>query len=235
MSLHLQRQIEKLKKQLLTLGAAVEENVNHAIRCVTERDVDLAGRVIRRDDDIDRMEIDVEEECLHTLALHQPVAFDLRYVVAVLKINNDLERIGDHAVNMAIQARMLAQESEVERLPYDLRGMGDRASRMLRMSLDALVAIDPEGARQVRQLDDEVDTIHRGMYDAVTHSCRERPHELAQMIHLLNVSKQLERVADLSCGIAKDVLYMAEGEIMRHARLRRVAEVEAAEGNGVRR
>ena len=107
----------------------MEENVNDAIRCITERDVDLAQRVIRRDDDIDRMEIDVEEECLHTLALHQPVAFDLRYVVAVLKINNDLERIGDHAVNMAIQAQMLAEESEVERVPYDLRGMGERAAR----------------------------------------------------------------------------------------------------------
>jgi len=213
---HLQRQIDKLKKMLLSLGTMVEESVHAAIDAVQSRDVEEATRVVENDRKIDEMEIEVEEECLHTLALHQPVAFDLRFVVAVLKINNELERIGDLAVHIAEQARFLAGQGRVERVPFDLVGMSRKVEWMLRTSLDALVNVDAEEATNVRKFDDKVDEIHRGMYDKVAASIRENPEHLEQMIHLLNVSRQLERLADHAVNICKDVLYMAEGEIVRH-------------------
>jgi phosphate transport system protein len=214
---HFQRQIEKIKKQLLSLGTMVEENLHQAIGAIQNRDVAAAEKVIRGDREVDEKEIDVEEECLHTLALHQPVAMDLRFLVAVLKINSDLERIGDLAVHIAEQAKFLASEGRIEHWPFDLTRMSQHVEWMLRTSLDALVNVDPSKAGQVRAVDDEVDDIHRGMYDAVTSHIREHPDEAEQMIHLLNVSRQLERTADHACNIAKDVLYLAEGEIVRHS------------------
>ncbi len=221
MPLFLQRQILSLKKMLFNLGAACEEQVRGALQAVTTRDVELAARIIEGDKKIDLMEIDVEEECLHTLALHQPVAFDLRYVVAVLKMNNDLERIGDHAKSIAEQAQFLAGEGEVSEVPFDLDGMGRRVEQMLRNALDAVVNIDAETARKVRVLDDEIDSMHAGMYDRAIQLMRDRPDQTSQMVHFINVSRQLERIADHACNIAKDVLYITEGEIPRHARLRR--------------
>src|SRR5690606_13703007 len=132
-------------------------------------------RVIEGDTKIDEMEIELEEECLHCLALDQPVAQDLRFVVACLKMNNDLERIGDLAVNLAEQAVFLAGEPRVKTPPFDIRGMGDRVELMLRKSLDAFVNQDPGEAQAVRDLDDEVDAIHRGMYDKVEEAIRNDP------------------------------------------------------------
>ncbi len=220
MAMHLQRQIEKLKKMLLSLGAMVEQSVHDSIEAVQQRDADLARGVVENDRRIDEYEIEVEEECLHTLALHQPVAFDLRFVVAVLKMNNDLERIGDHAVNVAEQAQFLASESRIDHVPFDLETMAQLVEQMLHKSLDALVNIDTEQAHAVRALDDQVDAIHRDMYDQVADAIRKHPDQLEQLIHLSNVSRQLERMADHAVNIAKDVLYMAEGEIMRHMRSR---------------
>ena len=156
MNVHFLRQIEKIKRQLLALGAMVEEALHDSIRAIQTRDVDLAISVIDGDQKIDLAEIDVEEECLHTLALYQPVATDLRLLVAVLKINHDLERIGDLAANIAEQVRFLAGEAEVERIPFDLEGMSRRVVSMLNKSLDALVNLSAEQAETVRKLDDEV-------------------------------------------------------------------------------
>lgn len=218
MSLHLQRQVNGLKKAILTLGTLVEERVADAIRAIEARDVNLANRVIESDNDVDRMEIEVEEECLHTLALHQPVAFDLRYVVAVLKINNDLERIGDLAVNIAEQAVFLANDLPLDDVPFDFPGMTSHVRRMLKMSLDALVNIDPDLAQKVRDSDDFVDAIHREVYTAVEGGIRENPHRIEQFVHMLNVSRNLERIADHTVNIAEDVIYMAKGEVLRHSR-----------------
>ena len=229
MPLFLQRQINTIKKMLLNLGTACEEQVRDSIRCVVERDVELAEQVIAGDQRIDLMEIDVEEECLHTLALHQPVAFDLRYVVAVLKMNNDLERIGDHAKSIAEQAKYLAGEGQVDVLPLDLQGMSTRAEQMLRKALDAVVNIDVELAREVRVQDDEVDIMHAGMYGRALELIRANPDQAEQMIHFVNISRQLERIADHACNIAKDVLYITEGEIPRHGRLRRALTQARAE------
>ena len=229
MAIFLQRQINQIKKMLLSLGTACEEQVRDAIQCIIDRDVERAGRVIEGDKKIDLLEIDIEEECLHTLALHQPVAFDLRYVVAVLKMNNDLERIGDHAKSIAEQARYLANQSEVNEPPFDLQAMARKAEQMLRQALDAVVNIDVELAREVRVQDDEVDIMHASMYSRAVEIIQRQPEQAEQIIHYINVSRQLERIADHACNIAKDVLYITEGEIPRHGRLRRALAHEQRE------
>jgi len=217
MSIHLQRQFDRLKKHVLQLGAMSEEAVERAIRAVHQRDVALADQVINDDQRIDLMEIDIEEECLHTLALHQPVAFDLRFVVAVLKINSDLERIADLASNVAEQAKFLSDMARPSEIPFDLTGMGRAVRGMLKNSLDALVNVDPTQAGEVVESDDRVDEIHRQMYEAIERAMRDNPHQLQQYIHLLNISRQLERMGDHCVNIAEDVLYMARGDITRHS------------------
>ena len=158
MSLHLQREMEDLKKQLLSLCALVEEQVEMAVRALVDHDAELAAAVDRRDAEIDHREVEVEEECLKALALYQPVAIDLRFVVAALKMNNDLERIGDLAVNIARKAKTLARHGSVE-IPFDLCGMWEKSRLMLRDSIDALVNRDASLAHSVCARDDEVDRI----------------------------------------------------------------------------
>ncbi len=218
MSRHLQRQIEKLKKMILALGALVEESVEAAILAVDRRDVALAEKTMADDEKVDQMEIDVEEECLHTLALHQPVAFDLRYVVAVLKINNDLERIADLAVNICKQACFLSERAPVERVPFDLGTMKSHVRRMLKDSLDALVNNDRALAERVMGMDDQVDAIHEAMYNRLAEEMQAHPEHISQLINYQNISRQLERIADHAVNIAEDVIYLASGDIHRHGR-----------------
>lgn len=232
MSLHLQRQIASLKKMILALGAQVEEAVTNAIQAIQERDPDMAQTVIDGDARIDLTEVQIEEECLHTLALHQPVAFDLRYVVAVLKINNELERIGDLAVNVAEQAVFLTQRAQLDYPPFDLPAMADLVRSMVAHSLDALVNIDVELAEQVRVRDDKVDAIHRDMYRCVENSIRGDPEMVQSYIHMLNVSRNLERMADHAVNVAEDVIYMAKGEILRHHRPHPLTDRRDGRGDG---
>ncbi|MBI1370096.1 MAG: phosphate signaling complex protein PhoU [Planctomycetes bacterium] len=219
MSIHLQRQIEKLKGMIRALSTAAEDAVDKAIMAVENRDAASAREVIEQDRKINEMEIDIEEECLHTLALHQPVAFDLRYVVAVLKINNELERIGDHAVGIAEQAVFLASEATIDSVPFNLTGMTVRVRQMLDQALEALINVDTNLAEFVRKSDDEVDAIHRQMYEQVEAAIRVHPEQVAQLVNLMNISRQLERIADLTVNIAEDVIYMARGDIARHHRI----------------
>ena len=218
MTKHFVRQIDKLKEMILSLGGLVERSVENAIRAIEDRDPALARRVIDGDRAIDLMEIDVEEECLHTLALYQPVAADLRFVVSIVKINNDLERIADLAVNLAEQAVFLADEPTADGIPFDLAGESRRVRSMLKHSLDALVNGDLKLAEAVREADSEVDQIHRDMYWQVEKAIHDNPADAARLIHLLNVSRQLERIADHTVNIAEDVIYMARGEILRHSK-----------------
>ncbi|MBI1373550.1 MAG: phosphate signaling complex protein PhoU [Phycisphaera sp.] len=216
MTVHFHRQIDKLKDMILQLGQLVERAVVDSIRAVEERNEGLARQVIDRDTEIDEMEVDIEEECLHALALHQPVAYDLRFVVAVLKINNDLERIADHAVNVAEQAKYLADEPVLEVVPYDLAGMTRRVKKMLGKALKALIDNDPDLADEVRSDDDEVDEIHSQMYSQVELAIISHPESVYQYIGLMNLSRHLERIADLTVNISEDVIYMCRGEIQRH-------------------
>ena len=215
MPMHLQREIDKLKKMILAVGAEVEQALRRAIRAVQDRDEALAGEVIEADAEIDRLEIEVEEECLKTLALHQPVAIDLRFIVAVLKINNDLERIGDLAVNIAERAASLSKTERGEQ-PFDLTGMAVKVQAMLKKSLDALVNLDADLAREVCGSDDEVDEINRSAYAQVAGGIQSHPAETARLLSFLSTCRNLERIADHCTNVAQDVIYMLEGEIVRH-------------------
>jgi phosphate transport system protein len=215
MSVHLKREIDNLKQMLLQQCSRIEEHLWKAVKGVETRDEILARQVIDQDAEIDRKEVDIEEECLKMLALYQPVAIDLRYIITALKINNDLERIGDLAVNIAERAEFLAVHEPIE-IPPDLETMAQNSQTMVRRSIDALINLDCQIAHQVCRSDDEVDSIHRQMYQHIQDRIRSRPEQLESLMHLLSVSRHLERIADHATNIAEDVIYLVEGHIIRH-------------------
>lgn len=215
MTIHLEASVETLKSKFLTLSEIVEEAVFNAAKAVWDRDVGLAKEVIRGDALIDQREVEIEEDCLRILALYQPVASDLRFIVTVLKINNDLERIGDLAANMASRAVALARLSK-EPVRFDLEDMADKTRTMLHQSLDALVRLDVGLAYQVIDADEAVDLAHRDMYKATYKLIQEDPSNTEWMILLLSISRSLERIADLATNISEDVVYLVEGKIVRH-------------------
>jgi len=215
MSKHIRREIAALKKEILTLGAAVEEILYKAMKSLEERDKALAEQVMEEDADIDQTEVEIEEDCLKVLALHQPVAIDLRLIIAILKINNDLERVGDLAVNIAERSAFLATREKIE-IPPDFMKMSELSRDMLKKSLDALVSEDSALAHKVCGMDDAVDAINREMYILIQNEIKKDPSRMESLIHLLSVSRHLERVADLATNVAEDVIYMIDGEIVRH-------------------
>ena len=215
MTTHLQREIENLKKKILYMSAEVEESLRNAVESLVKRDPKLAQQVIDSDNTMDHLEVEIEEECLKILALHQPVAVDLRFVVAVLKINSDLERIGDLAVNIAERAGYLATHDPLD-LPLDFKGMAKLVQGMLSQSIDCLVNSDTQLARLVRASDDGVDDMNRLMYTIIQDYIRDHPDRVTESIHLLSAVRHLERIADQATNIAEDVIYMVEGEIVRH-------------------
>ena len=215
MSAHLQKEVEKLKKKLLSLSAIVEDTVFQVVRSLKERDAIAAQAVIDRDTEIDDREVDIEEECQKILALHQPVAMDLRFIITVLKINAELERIGDATVNIAERVLFLVGEESIDAV-FDFPGMTGSAQHMLRKSLDALISHDVKAAYEVIAEDDEVDAMNRQMYKQVEDGIRSRPDRVESLIHLLGVSRSIERIADHATNIAEDVIYLIEGKIVRH-------------------
>lgn len=216
MSKHLIREVDNLKTQIVSLATRVEEALRAAVKSLRTRDIGEAERVIAEDQLIDRAEVDIEEECLKIMALHQPVAIDLRVVVAILKINNDLERIGDLAVNIAERAVVLSNYPDIP-TKFDFKGMGDKVQVMVRQSLDSLVGLDSELAQQVLKSDDKIDAVHREMYSQVRSEISARPDQVDYYIQLLAVSRNLERVADHATNIAEDVIYLVDGQIVRHS------------------
>ncbi len=215
MSVHLQREIERVKKSILALCAIVEDQVQLAVRSLLERDLALGHTVEDRDNDIDHREVEIEEECLKILALHQPVAIDLRFIVAAMKINNDLERIGDLAVNIARKATSFIEETQMT-IPCDIAGMWDKTQSMLRDSIDAMVNMNSSLALAVCRRDDEVDQIKRDIRVSVEEQIRREPENVRPLMRLLAVSRNLERIADCATNIAEDVIYLSEGRIVRH-------------------
>jgi phosphate transport system protein len=215
MPAHLFREIENLKKEILTLGAMAESAVREAVAAIDNRDEDAAQAVIANDTKLDEMEVQIEEDCLKTLALYQPVAIDLRFIVAVLKINNDLERVGDLAVNVAERAAFLATQPSLD-ASFDLPAMGGKALEMLKKSLDALVHLSAQQAYEVLAADDEVDAMNRRMYQIVQDGIVAHPDQTESFIHMLSASRHIERIADHATNIAEDVIYMIEGVIVRH-------------------
>ena len=216
---HFQRELDKVKKMILSLGALVEQRVNRIRQAVEERDVALAKEIAHLDHEIDDMEVEIEEECLKIIALHQPVATDLRFLVAVIKINIDLERIGDQVVNIAQRVLHIANRPTVS-FQFDYSEMAAKAETMLRMSLDSLVNQDLDLAIKVLHLDDEVDSLKDEAYDRIKEAIAEGVTEdIGYMINLLLISRHIERLADHATNIAEEVAYMIEGEIVRHGRL----------------
>ena len=215
MGVHLQRDIDKLKKKILTLSMMVEEALYDAVMAFKNRDETLARKVIDNDKKVDEMEVEVESDCLKILALHQPVAFDLRYVVSVLKINNDLERVGDLATNIAQRAIELKSLEDCDLL-FDFESMFEKVKVMLKKSLSALIELNVEEAGQVCALDDEVDAMHRNLYHLIEDYLQNQPQKAALYLQYISLSRYLERIADLATNISEDVIYMVRGTISRH-------------------
>ncbi len=214
--------IDSLKKLIVGEGVMVEEALEKAIAAIETRDLQLAEQVIVGDREIDLKEIDVEEECLVTLAMHQPVAHDLRFIVAVLKINRDLERIGDLAVNIAERAAALTAVPPSQPGWMGLPEMARKAQAMLKQSLDAFVDLDTQLAQKIIRTDDEVDDIHRNIYTQAEQRIQQEPEKFPHLILLLSVARQLERVADHAVNIAEDVIYLTQGNIVRHGSKRKI-------------
>lgn len=215
MTKHFIRELGKTKKMILTLGAMAEERVHLAIKAIRQKDASIAQKIITSDYELDEMEVDIEEECLKILALYQPVAIDLRFLIAMIKINNDLERIGDEAVNIAQRVGIIAKWDQPQ-TTFDYSLMAEKTEQMLKMSLDALVNMDTDIAFKVSIFDDEVDTIKDQVYDHVKNAIDSRVDKGGYLINLLLISRHLERIADHATNIAEEVIYMIEGEIIRH-------------------
>jgi phosphate transport system protein len=215
MTRHIEHQIAQLKDSILRFGTIVEEAISRSNTALFKQDVDLAQKVMANDGEIDRLEVELEEECLKILALYQPVAADLRFVVAVLKINNDLERIGDLASNIAKTVSQLTTSGPFN-LPEEISIMAKQAEEMVKNSLDAVVQADPDLARQVRDDDDVVDAGRQAVRTLVMQQIKKNPEKVESLLQINSVSKHLERIADMATNIAEDVIYMVEGEIVRH-------------------
>lgn len=215
MNLHLSREIDIIKKSILTLSSVVEASVNQSVKALVEKDPKLALEVIQNDEKIDEMEVEIEEECLKVLALHQPVAIDLRYITAVMKINSDLERIGDLSVNIARLARTFATEFWPE-IPDHLLEMSKKVQKMLVKSLDSLIDLDAGLAAEVCRDDEEVDDLHKYTFKYIEDLIREDRKNASIIMGIGSISRYMERIADHTTNIAEDVIYMVKGKIQRH-------------------
>lgn len=217
-SQHFHREIEKLRKKILELAAIVELQVHRALEVIGSRDENLCKKIVESDCEINQTEVDIEEECLKILALYHPVATDLRFLVAVIKINNDLERIGDIAASIATRVAIIARHPKVEESALDFTEMGDKVARMFRLSLDSLMKVDSDLAHKVCAMDEDIDEMRNVFYGIVKKEIRKQPELTAPLMNLFLISRHLERLADHTTNIAEEVIYMRNGEIVRGER-----------------
>lgn len=215
MPAHLRRDLDKLKRMILSFGAAVEESAKLSMKALRDYDANIAGRVIERDNQINRDEVEIEEECLKILALHQPVAIDLRFVVTVLKVNSDLERIADFCVNTSKRVRTMAKQPPIA-VPKELLLIAEKSIGMVKASLDCLIEQDVMRARAVCLADDEVDNLQRKLYDIILAEIKANPEHTAQWMQVFSMVRYFERMGDYATNIAEDVIYLVEGEVIRH-------------------
>ena len=215
MERHFETELSDLKEQLLLMGGRAESIVRKSIESLRRSDPILAQQVFEDDRAIDRQEIDVEERCLRLLALQQPLAGDLRFITAALKISNDLERVGDHAVNIAGGTVRLAGKPLLKPL-VDIPRMADLALGMLHEALDAFVRRDGESARRLVRRDDEVDDLNRQVFRELLSYMIEDPSTITRAMELILVARNLERVADLATNVAEEVVFIAEAKIIKH-------------------
>ncbi|MBW6520512.1 MAG: phosphate signaling complex protein PhoU [Desulfoarculaceae bacterium] len=223
MAYNIQTERETLKGHIVYLGTVVEENLQCAIKSLVEKNPDLAYQVVQTDRcEIDAIEIDIEQECLRVMALHQPVACDLRFLVTVLKVNMDLERIGDLAAKIADKVLLLYKAdpayflSDAMQLPEMFAGMFDKTVWMFRQAMEAFISEDTDLAYKVCLADDEVDLAKRAIYEDLEESIMNDPARQVYLAKLLSVARSMERIADHCTNICEDIIYMAQGRIIRH-------------------
>ena len=215
MTRHFHEELDALKQTLLAMGGLVEDQIRRAMQALLERDDVIAQEVIDRDRQVNTYDVEVDEQCVNLLALHQPAASDLRFITTAMKIVTDLERIGDQAVNIAQRALELNQEPQLK--PYiDLPRMADRAQRMVKESLDAFVAGDTAQARRVCAADAEVDALKEQIFRELLTFMMEDPRTVSRAIRVILISRFMERVADHATNIAEMVIYLVEGKMVRH-------------------
>lgn len=215
MQRHFHEELDGLKQTLLAMGGLVEDQIRRAMRALLERDDVIAQEVIERDRKVNAYDVEVDEQCVNLLALHQPAAGDLRFITTAMKIVTDLERIGDQAVNIAQRVLELNREPQLK--PYiDLPRMADRAQRMVKESLDAFVAGDTALARRVCAEDAEVDALKEQIFRELLTFMMEDPRTVSRAIRVILISRFMERVADHATNIAEMVIYLVEGKMVRH-------------------
>lgn len=215
MERHFEQELATLKERLLVMGGRAENIVRKAIEALKRRDGSLAKEVFADDRVIDRLELEIDERCVNLLALRQPLATDLRFITSALKITNDLERVGDHAVNIAQGAIRLSEEPQLKPL-VDIPRMADLAAGMLREALDAFVRRDAETARRLVRRDDAVDDLNNQLFRELLSFMLEDPHTIGRAMELILVARNLERVADLATNVAEEVVFIAEARVIKH-------------------
>lgn len=225
MERHFDNELKKLKEKVFKMGLLVEKAIENATIALFNRDSEKAQLVLKGDQEINLYEIEIDEMSHELIALHQPAAADLRLITMVLKITNDLERMGDQAVNIAEKAQVINQEPPLK--PYhDLPVMAKEARRMVRDSLDAFMASDPEKAKAILERDDVIDRINDKIYEEIQNILVEKAQHIRTGVSLIMVSHNLERIADLATNIAEDVIYLKRGiDVRHHIRERREESV----------
>jgi phosphate transport system protein len=215
MERHFHEQLETLKQQLIDMAMAVEEAIASAIEALIKREDRIADQVMKRDERINRMEIDIDEICLRLLALQQPMAIDLRFVTSAMKLNNDLERIGDHAVNIAQLAKALNHRDPLK--PFiNIPRMAEIAQRMVKQSIDSFINADVTLAKKVCEQDDEVDLFDDQLFRELITYMFSDPKNIPRALNYVLVSKNLERIADLSTNIAEEVIFIYHAKNIKH-------------------
>jgi phosphate transport system protein len=222
---HFHEQLDLLAEKLLRLGGHVEEAIGRSVEALSERDSDLARDVIARDAEADRLELEIDQLCMELLALQQPMAKDLRFIATAMKITPDLERIGDHAVNVSERALELNEEPQLK--PYvDLPRMARKAQEMVRLALDAFVHRDAAAARAVIAMDDELDRRMEQTFRELVSYMLEDPATITRALRLAFVAKYFERIGDQATNICEQVVFMTEGEVIKHPGLEREGDDE---------
>jgi phosphate transport system protein len=209
---HFAQKLIDIKHKVLRMGALVENIVDMAVTAIKEQDVDLAKKVYEKDDEIDQLDIEIEEECMMLLALQQPLARDLRVIATVLKIITDLERIGDNAVNIAKVTIEIGNETLIKPL-VDIPRMADIAQEMIKMSLDAFVKEDVSLAEKAALRDEEVDKLYEAVVNDTLNIITEKKELIKQGTKLLFIGRYLERIADHSTNVCERIIYMITGEL----------------------
>ena len=215
MTVHLQRDLDNLKKDIVHLGSLVQNSTQSVVEFLGTKSEQQLQDVLEYEDRINELEVDIEEHCLKVLALHQPVAIDLRFIIVIMKVNNDLERMGDQAVNISQRVKALMDGPKLPiSLPID--EMTNAVQKMVSLSLDALVGQDPTIARKVVEMDDIVDDLNAKTYDIVRETIEANPSLVNSAMSMATISSNLERIGDLCTNIAEEVIFMVEGQVIRH-------------------